>query len=364
MKITLHTIEMPLKVPFQTSYGTYYKRESIIVEIEDKDGAIGWGECVAFSEPWYTEETIKTSYHMLKDFFIPHILQHHITAPSELNRILASYKRNNMAKASLENALWDLNAKRQNNSLAALFGGVRKEIQVGVVVGLGETKEMLDQIHAYVEEGYNRVKVKISPDRDYTLLKEIRNEFPILPLMVDANSAYTIHDIDQLKRLDEFNLLMIEQPFGDNDFLDHRVLQEVMETPICLDESIHSLEDVKVAVALNSCQIINIKSGRVGGFQESIRIHDYCKEHNIPVWCGGMIETGIGRAGNIALSSLPNFVIPGDVSASARHWEEDIIYPEITLRNGKIDVPTSSGIGFEVNRNQLEKVTVYKEIIK
>jgi o-succinylbenzoate synthase len=361
-RVTLHVIEMPLKVPFQTSYGTYHKREAIVVEIEDHNGIIGWGECVAFSEPWYTEETITTSYHMLKDFFIPHIFQQTCDKPSEISNVLANYKRNNMAKASLENAIWDLTAKKQNKSLANFLGSVRNEIEVGVVVGLAEIKEMLERIHAYVEEGYNRVKVKISPDRDYELLKEIRKEFPKLPLMVDANSAYTVRDIDQLKRLDEFRLLMIEQPFGDNDFLDHRLLQEAIDTPICLDESIQSLEDVKVAVALKSCQIINIKSGRVGGFQEAIRIHDYCLEQGVPVWCGGMIETGIGRAGNIALSTLPNFTIPGDVSASSRHWEEDIIYPEIALQNGKINVPTANGIGFEVNRKQLEKVTIYKEV--
>jgi o-succinylbenzoate synthase len=362
MKVTLHVVEMPLKVPFQTSYGIYEKRTCILVEVEEKDGMIGWGECVAFSEPWYTEETVQTSYHMLKDFFIPHMFQQQCSNPRDLNRVLTSYKRNNMAKASLENALWDLQAKKQTKSLTSVFGGRRDEIEVGVVVGLGEIHEMIQRIHAYVEEGYTRVKVKISPERDYVLLKEIRREFPTLPLMVDANSAYTIRDIDQLKRLDEFALLMIEQPFGDNDFLNHRLLQQAIQTPICLDESIHSLEDAKIAAVLKSCRVINIKSGRVGGFEEAIKIHNYCLEENIPVWCGGMIETGIGRAGNIALSTLPNFTIPGDVSASSRHWEEDIIYPEITLQNGKLKVSSESGIGYEINRKRLETVTIHKEV--
>ena len=240
-----------------------------------------------------------------------------------------------MAKAGIEGAVWDLYAKRQKKSLATLLGGTKAEIEVGVVIGLNTIPVMLKQIEKYAEEGYERFKVKIKPEHDYELLKEIRKEFPHIPLMADANSAYTLADTESLKRLDEFQLMMIEQPLADYDFLDHAQLQKKIETPICLDESIHSLEDARVAITLGSCQIVNIKPGRVGGLTESIQIHNYCMEHNIPVWCGGMVEMGISRAQNVALASLPNFTIPGDISASSRHWEKDIISPAVMLEGGK-----------------------------
>ena len=239
-----------------------------------------------------------------------------------------------MAKAGIEGAVWDLYAKCQKKSLATVLGGTKSEIEVGVVIGINTIPVMLKQIEKYAEEGYERFKVKIKPEHDYELLKEIRKEFPHIPLMADANSAYTLGDTE-LKRLDEFQLMMIEQPLADYDFLDHVELQKKIETPICLDESIHSLEDARVAITLGSCQIVNIKPGRVGGLTESVQIHNYCMEHNIPVWCGGMVEMGISRAQNVALASLPNFTIPGDISAS-RHWEQDIISPEVTLRAEKL----------------------------
>lgn len=357
-KVTLHLTNMKLVTPFGTSYGTYYDRESILVEMEDEEGRIGWGEVVAFSQPWYTEETIQTSLHVLQDFLIPIVLQSEIGHPTELPSLFSGIKRNNMAKAGLEGAVWDLYAQRTNQSLAAALGGTQHEIEVGVVVGLDTLPNMLKKMEQYVEEGYQRFKVKIKPENDYELLKGIRQAFPNLPLMADANSAYTLEHLEQLKRLDEFGLMMIEQPLADNDFLDHAVLQQEMETPICLDESIYSLEDVRVAVTLGSCKIINIKPGRVGGLTEAVRIHDYCQEHGIPVWCGGMLETGISRLQNAALASLPNFTIPGDISASSRHWEEDIISPPVTLKNGKVVVPKGIGLGHEVNRKRLVEVAV------
>ncbi|PEI96764.1 o-succinylbenzoate synthase [Bacillus pseudomycoides] len=356
-KATLYVTEMPLVIPFAASYGTYETRESIVIELEDTDGYIGFGEVVAFSEPWYTEETVTTALHMLQNFLIPDVLKAEITHPNEIPSLFQHIKRNRMAKAGIEGAVWDLYAKRENRSLATLLGGTQPEIEVGVVIGLDTISNMLKRIEMYAEEGYQRFKVKIKPEFDYELIKEIRRVFPKIPLMVDANSAYTLGDIERLKRLDEFQLMMIEQPLADNDFLDHAKLQKQIETPICLDESIHSLEDARVAITLGSCRIINIKPGRVGGLTESIQIHDYCKEHGIPVWCGGMVEMGISRAQNIALASLPNFTIPGDISASSRHWERDIISPEVTLQDGKVIVPKEPGFEYGVNRERLEEIT-------
>ncbi|MGG2063817.1 o-succinylbenzoate synthase [Bacillus sp. S14(2024)] len=356
-KAILYVTEMPLVIPFAASYGTYEKRESIVIELIDEEGRNGWGEVVAFSEPWYTEETVITAFHMLQDFLLPVLFEHDISHPSDITSLFQHIKRNNMAKAGIEGALWDLYAKRENQSLAALLGGIKREIEVGVVIGLDTIPNMLKRIEAYAEEGYKRFKVKIKPDNDYAMLHEIRRAFPAIPLMVDANSAYTLDDMKQLQRLDEFDLMMIEQPLADNDFLDHARLQKQMETPICLDESIHCLEDARVAITLGSCRIINIKPGRVGGLTESICIHDYCQQHSVPVWCGGMVEMGISRAQNIALASLPNFTIPGDISASNRHWEQDIISPEVTLQNGKITIPAQAGFGYSINRARLEEIT-------
>ncbi|WIY60818.1 o-succinylbenzoate synthase [Bacillus arachidis] len=356
-KVTLYITEMPLVVPFAASYGTYKKRESIVIELEDADGYIGFGEVVAFSEPWYTEETVITALHMLQDFLLPDLLKVEITHPNEIPGLFQHMKRNHMAKAGIEGAVWDLYARRQNKSLATLLGGTQPKIEVGVVVGIDTIPNMLKRIEMYAEEGYERFKVKIKPKLDYELLKEIRRAFPKIPLMADANSAYTLADAEQLKRLDEFQLMMIEQPLADNDFLDHAKLQQQIETPICLDESIHSLEDTRVAITLGSCRIVNIKPGRVGGLTESIQIHDYCQERGIPVWCGGMVEMGISRAQNIALASLPNFTIPGDISASSRHWKRDIILPEVILQDGKVFVPNEPGFGYEVNRERLEEIT-------
>nr|WP_247739294.1 o-succinylbenzoate synthase [Bacillus sp. 165] len=349
---------MELVTPFGTSYGTYYDRQSILVEAEDENGCIGWGEVVAFSQPWYTEETVQTALHILEDFLIPIVLQHKIEHPSEVALLFSVIKRNNMAKAGIEGALWDLYAQRSKQSLATALGGTKQEIEVGVVVGLDTLSNMLKKMEQYAEEGYQRFKVKIKPENDYELLKGIRQAFPHLPLMADANSAYTLENLEQLKRLDDFGLMMIEQPLADNDFLEHAMLQKEMVTPICLDESIHSLEDARVAVSLGSCKIINIKPGRVGGLTEAIRIHDHCKRHHLPVWCGGMLETGISRVQNVALASLPNFTIPGDISASSRHWEQDIIMPPVILEKGKVIVPQNIGLGHIVDRERLREVTV------
>lgn len=361
-RIKLSVISMKLKTPFSTHLGKVHDREGIVIEIISRDGVSGFGEVVAFSSPWYTEETVQTALHMLKDFFIPLLFTNQVEHPSEVTPILKRLRRNFMAKAGLEMAMWDLYAKERNQSLSSMLGGTQDRIPSGVVVGTLSMRETLLQIENHLEHGYKRLKVKISPQNDYDYIQTIRNHFPHLQLMADANSAYTLKDIKRLKALDEFGLLMIEQPLGFDDIVEHAKLQAEIETPICLDESIVTFDDAKKAVELGSCRVINIKAGRVGGIQTAKNIHDYCLEKGVPVWCGGMLEFGISRAHNIAIASLPNFTIAGDISASSRYWDEDITSPEVVVQNGMIDVPSSPGIGFEINRKRLEEVTVFEEI--
>lgn len=362
-RVILYHVTMKLKQPFTTSLGTISEREFIIVEVKDQTGLTGWGEVSAFSSPWYTEETIETCYHMLRAFFIPNVLTRSFTHPSEIPDSLYHFKGNRMAKAGIEAAVWDIYAKRENKSLRDVLGGTKDRIPSGVVAGLGPVDEMIQQIQQYVDQGYQRVKVKIKPGQDIGLLQKIRESFPDLPLMADANSAYELKDISKLKQLDDIRLLMIEQPLAADDIVDHRHLQKHLKTPICLDESICSLDDARKAVEIGSCQMINVKPSRVGGLTEALKIHAFCKEHQIPLWCGGMIETGISRAQNVALASLPQFTIPGDISASSKYWEQDIIFPEIKVENGFIEVPRSKGMGVEVDYQALrsfsDKIDVF-----
>lgn len=352
---------MRMKTPFITHLETVTHREAIIIEVINKEGLKGYGEVVAFSSPWYTEETIKTSYHMLKDFFIPAIQKSEIQHPNDLFPILSRFRRNHMAKAGLEMAFWDLYAKAQNISLSKLLGGTKQKIPSGVVVGAKTIKEALMQIEKFLIDGYKRVKIKISPKNDIQLVSEIRKQYPGLELMADANSAYSLEQINHLRALDDFDLLMIEQPLQFDDIVDHAVLQRQLKTPICLDESIVTFDDARKAIELGSCRVINIKMGRVGGIQTAKKIHDFCLERNIPVWCGGMLEFGVSRAHNIALASLPGFTIAGDISASSRYWDEDIISPEVTVSRGMIDVPAEPGIGFHINEKRLKEVLVTEE---
>ncbi|WP_096152849.1 MULTISPECIES: o-succinylbenzoate synthase [Bacillus] len=355
-KITMYQTTMKLRSPFITHLETVSDRESILLKVEDSDGVVGWGEVVAFSSPWYTEETIETAWHMLKDFFIPGVSDVRWTNPTDVNKCLKKWRGNNMAKAGVETAIWDLFAKKADKALATYIGGVRDNVEAGVVVSSGNPSEIVKMIDKRLDEGYRRVKVKIDPTTDISVLQQIRDLYPDLLLMVDANSAYSLNDIDHLKKLDKFGLMMIEQPLGIDDIVEHAELQKEICTPVCLDESINSLEDAKNAIKLRSCKVINIKIGRVGGLAEAIAIHNLCLENDIPVWCGGMLETGISRAFNIALSTLPNFTIPGDLSASSRYWEKDVIVPEVRVVKGKINVPTSSGIGFEVDEEFIQQI--------
>lgn len=365
MKVTevvLRHMKMRMKAPFTTSFGTFQDKEFLLLEAKDENGVSGWGESVAFHSPWYNEETLKTNWHMLEDFIIPSLLNKEIQHPDEVSETLSYIRKNNMAKSAFEGAVWDLYARQKGIPLAKALGGNAIEIEVGISIGIQDrVEDLLNLIGEYVEEGYKRIKVKIKPGWDVEVMREVRKHFPDIALMADANSAYTLDDIELLKQLDEFDLMMIEQPLASDDIIDHAVLQNELKTPVCLDESIHSCEDARKALDLGSCKIINIKIGRVGGLTESKKIHDLCQERGIPVWCGGMLESGIGRAHNIALTALSNFIMPGDTAASSRYWEKDLIDPEVTVEDGMINVPEKSGLGYEPNYETISEFTVFEK---
>ncbi|WP_047982741.1 o-succinylbenzoate synthase [Ornithinibacillus contaminans] len=358
-EIVLHKLKMRMLDSFSTSFGTMQDKEFFIVEAIDTLGNRGYGESVAFTVPWYTEETVKTNEHIMVDFLIPMLKQAEIEHPDEVFQLFSTIRGNNMAKAAIEGAVWDLYAKRNGISLAKALGGERSEIEVGISIGIQPSMEqLLEKIAGFLEQGYKRIKLKIKPGHDVEVLREVRRNFPAIPLMADANSAYTLDDIPLLQQLDELDLMMIEQPLQHNDFIDHAKLQAKLNTPICLDESITSLYDAQKAIELGGCKIINIKIGRVGGLSEAKRIHDYCQDMGVAVWCGGMLEAGVGRAHNIALSTLSNFTLPGDSAGSSRYWKKDIIKPEVTVENGIITVPTAPGIGYELDEAALAKFRV------
>ncbi|MFN8208065.1 MAG: o-succinylbenzoate synthase [Bacteroidales bacterium] len=361
-RIELRHIRMDLVSPFVTSMGVEKDEEHIIVRV-DGEGVTGWGESVAEGTPYYSYETVQTAWHILRDFLIPSILGKEINHAAEAVALYSRVRGHMMAKAGLEAALWDALAKSNGVSLSKLLGGKRQKVNVGVSIGIQDSEQLLiKKVEGYLKEGYSRIKIKIAPGDDIRFIQALRKEFPDILLQVDANSAYTLEDIHLFQRMDEYNLQLIEQPLGYDDIFDHAKLQRAIRTPLCLDESIHSLDDTRAAIELASCRIINIKPGRVGGFTESIKIHDYCAQMNIPVWHGGMLESGIGRAGNVALASLPNFTLPGDISASKRYYLEDIVDPEFKVNpDGTMNVPDGKGIGVEVIPEMLEKVTVRKE---
>lgn len=364
-EVTIRHIQMKLKFPFSTSFGTLTNKDFLLLEVKDEDGTIGWGESVAFRSPWYTEETMRTNWHMLEDFLIPLLLHKEVEHPDKLSDIFAPIRRNNMAKAAIEGAIWDIYAQQTGQSLAQALGGTKDKIEVGISIGIQPTvEELIEVVDRSLQEGYKRIKVKIKPDWDVDVIRTLRETFPDTPIMADANSAYSLKDMDRIKQLDEFDLMMIEQPLAADDIIDHAKLQKELKTPICLDESIHSLEDARKAIELGSTKVINIKIGRVGGISEAKRIHDYCQSKDIPVWCGGMLESGIGRAHNIALTSLPNFVMPGDTSGSNRYWDQDIIQPEVVATDGYIEVPKTPGIGYDIDRKAVEAFTVSKKTYK
>jgi len=366
-KISLQRIKLPLKASFETSFGKVIEKDIIIVKVHSGD-KVGFAESVAMPFPIYNEETTGTVWHMLETYLIPQLLVKEIKEPKDFSELFSYIRRNNMAKAALEMAIWDLYSKQKGQTLSTTLGGKRSEIEVGVSIGIENNIEtLLNKVEGFLEDGYKKIKVKIKPGWDIKPLEAIRKKFgEQIPLMADANSCYNLNDLQLLKELDQFNLMMIEQPLAHDDIIDHAKLQETLTTPICLDESIHSVEDARKAIEINACKIINIKVGRVGGLFEAIKMHNLCEENNIPVWCGGMLEAGIGRAHNIAVASLSNFSIPGDTSASSRYFDEDIILPEVTLsKPGIITVPEQPGIGFEVNQEAINQFTVnQKEFIR
>jgi O-succinylbenzoate synthase len=356
---------MPLLHPFETSFGRTTERHIVLVEAF-ADDLSGWGEVTAGENPFYNEEWTGSIWPLIIDYIAPRILRHEFSSPEDVAGRTAHIRGHNMARAGVENAIWDLQARLKNEPLWRTLGaGARHEISCGVSIGIQENVEqLLEKIQLELAAGYQRIKMKIKPGWDIDIIRKVRERFPAIKLMADANSAYTLDDLEHLKKLDEFYLMMIEQPLAHDDIIDHGILQAALHTPICLDECIRSAHQAEQAIRLNACRIINIKLGRVGGFAEAKRVHDVCQANSIPVWCGGMLESGIGRAHNIALSTLPNFTLPGDVSASRRYWERDIIKPpvEVTSR-GTIDVPDAPGLGYKVDKDYIESLTIRREIL-
>ncbi|MBS1252676.1 MAG: o-succinylbenzoate synthase [Anaerolineales bacterium] len=360
--VVLYHVRMPLAHPFETSFGVQAERDCIIVQVEGQ-GATGWGECVAAAGPWYAYETTQTAWHILSDFLIPTVLGQRFDGPEHVLDAFARVRGHNMAKAGLEMAIWDLAAKQAGVSLSRRLGGVRNRIPVGVSIGVQESLDaLLDRVAGFVEQGYRRVKIKIKPGWDVEVTRAVRKRFPETPLQVDANSAYHLADVEVFRAMDDVGLLLIEQPLAHDDIYAHSRLQRELETDLCLDESIHSVDDARAAAALGSCRIINIKPGRVGGHCSSKLIHDFCQAEGIPVWHGGMLETGIGRAHSVALASLAGFTLPGDISGSARYYHEDIVESPFVLNSDStLSVPDGAGIGVAVNTDRLHAVTLHRE---
>ncbi|HSM56622.1 MAG TPA: o-succinylbenzoate synthase [Candidatus Sulfomarinibacteraceae bacterium] len=365
--IDLYHISMTLVAPFVTSFGPQQRRDSLILTLH-AGGLSGWGECVATNTPGYSYETVGTAWHILGDFLIPAVLGRTIQEPWELPSMLSSVRGHPLAKATLDQAVWDATAQRDGLSLAEKLcqpyeEAPRDRVSVGVSIGIQPSiEETLDVIRAHLDEGYGRIKLKIKPGHDLTLARAARQAFPGVPVMLDANSAYTLDDAPLFQAMDELDLLMLEQPLGYEDIYDHSRLRPQIKTPLCLDESIHSADHGRLALALGACDIINIKPARVGGWTEARRLHDLCREHDVPVWCGGMLESGVGRAGQLALASLPGFTLPGDISATDRYYHHDITAPfTLNAEDSTIDVPRGPGLGIEIDHDRLAAVTVRKE---
>ena len=364
-QIEVRTVRLRLNEPFETSFGSIDSRLIVLVSLEG-EGLTGWGEIVAAEQPRYSYETVGTARHVIRDYLAPAILARPLTDLDDLRARFAPFRGHNMAKAGLELAYMHLLAQTRKQSLSQLIGGTRPAIAVGVSLGIQPTvDQLLRRVDQYLALGYQRIKLKIKQGWDVAVVREVRRRHPNILLSVDANSAYRLEDLPELQALDEFDLLMIEQPLDHDDLVDHAKIQSVLKTPICLDESITGSRRARQALELGSCQIINIKIGRVGGYSEALAIHDLCFAKEVPVWCGGMLESGIGRAHNIALASLPGFTLPGDISASSRYFARDVIIPPVTVSaKGTVDVPQSPGLGFEVDLDYLSAHTENVERIK
>jgi o-succinylbenzoate synthase len=369
-RITLREIRLPLKEPFRISSGLVTERRIALLELESADGGgvTGWSECVAAEQPNYSEETIDTAWLAIREWVAPRIVGRELAGPEAVHAVLArDFRGHRMAKAAVEMGCWELAARLCGLPLARLLGGTRDRIVTGISLGIQDSPDALvRRARAALEQGYRKIKIKIAPGADVAYVRAVRDALgPNIHLMADANSAYTLDDAELLAQLDAFDLLMLEQPLGRDDLVRHAKLQRVLKTPLCLDESITDVERAEDMIALGSGRIVNIKPGRVGGFTSSIAIHDLCRRHDVPVWCGGMLESGVGRAHNVALASLPNFSLPGDLSPSARYWERDIITPEWTMDSeGMVRVPLDApGMGVTVDRDRVENLTVKREVL-
>ncbi|MCS6994778.1 MAG: o-succinylbenzoate synthase [Anaerolineales bacterium] len=363
-RITLYPLKMPLVSHFETSFGRIYERECVLVKVES-EGLTGWGECAADRDPGYSYETTGTVMHILKDFVLPLLAGQQVADAADFQRRVAPIRGHHLAKAGVEMAIWDLLGQRQGKSLRELFGGQRERVEVGVSVGIQDTTaDLLRTVERYVSEGYRRVKLKIKPGRDVSETQAVRRAYPSLKLQVDANSAYSLQTAEALHPLDDLDLLLIEQPLYEDDLWDHRLLQKKLRTPLCLDESVISPRHARYAIEMEACRVINIKPGRVGGLSQALEIHRMCHEINMPVWCGGMLETNIGRASNLALASLPGFTLPGDISASARYYRQDVTDETFTLNpDSTITVPNAPGLGVTVNETRVKEFALGKVVM-
>ena len=364
--VELIEIRLPLIHFFETSFGRTTERRIILACVRDADGAEGWGECTAGEGPFYSEEWAETAWATLNEFLAPMVVGHQVNEAASIGSLMKKVRGHRMAKAAIETACWDLEAKLSGLPLWKHLGGVQEEIPCGVSIGIQDSPEQLiEKIETELAAGYQRIKIKIKPGWDLDIVRRVRERFPEINLMGDANSAYTLSDVPLFQALDQYDLMMIEQPLAHDDMFDHAELQKQITTPVCLDESVRFAEDARHAIEIGACRIVNVKLGRVGGHDEAKRVESVCREQGIPVWCGGMLESGIGRAHNIAMATLPGFTLPGDVSASSRYWEEDIIEPAVTVSSrGTIAAPRKPGIGFEVNRSRIDRLAVRKETIK
>jgi o-succinylbenzoate synthase len=357
--LLLREIRMRLKAPFETSFGVTQDRRILLVEVV-ADGVTGWGEITAIETPSYNSETTDTAWHVVSDFIAPGLIGKDLSAASAVTPLLQGIRGHYMAKAGIENALWDIEARQKNLPLWKVLAGTRGEISCGVSLGIRDSpRTLVDKVAEELRSGYQRIKLKIKPGKDLDFVAAVRKQFPEILLSVDANSAYRMEQADHLKELDEFNLLMIEQPLEWDDIYTHAALQSRIATAICLDECVNNEQQARAALDMGACRIINIKLGRVGGHSMARKVHDTCCQRGVPVWCGGMLESGIGRAHNIAMSTLPGFTLPGDVSASSRYWTEDIIEPDVQVTpRGTIIAPTATGLGYAVKREMISKLTV------
>ncbi len=363
-RIELHHVSQPLVAPFRTSFGTQVTRPCILVAVYS-EGLVGWGECVASDDPGYSYETINTAWHILSDFLIPPLLGQEVKTPEDVTRHYGWVRGHPMAKAGLENAIWDLLAQAQGVPLSRLLGGIRDRVEVGVSIGIQPTlAHQLERVDQFMAQGYRRIKMKIEPGWEMEPLSVVRKRYPELKLMADANSAFTLADAPLFREMEALHLLMIEQPLHHDDIADHARLQAQLTTPICLDESIHSPFHARCAIDLKACRIINMKVGRVGGLINAVAIHDLCVEAGIPLWCGGMLESGVGRAVNLHLATMPNFTLPGDISATDRYYHEDIADPDFILNqeDSTITVPAGPGIGVKIVPERLVKYRVRQQV--